>query len=102
MCFGDDAIATVTNDGVVTGVSQGMVNITYTLPTGCERVREVTVNPTPTSITGANQACASGGTTMLNSSPSGGSWTTGSSVIATVNASNGIIYVLDQVLVPGQ
>lgn len=34
--------------GVVTGVNAGMANITYTLPTTCFAVREVTVNALPT------------------------------------------------------
>lgn len=33
--------------GVITGVAPGLVNITYTLPTGCIAVRSVSVNPAP-------------------------------------------------------
>ena len=40
------AIAAPTT-GVITGVAPGLVNITYTLPTGCLAVRSVSVNPAP-------------------------------------------------------
>ncbi len=41
-------IATVApTTGVITGVAAGLVNITYTLPTGCIAVRSVSVNPAP-------------------------------------------------------
>lgn len=80
------AIATIDASGIVTGVVQGVTNITYTLPTGCERVRAVTVNPTPAPITGSTQACI-GLTSTLSSLSAGGSWASGSPAIAPINAS---------------
>ena len=83
------AIATVSSTGVVYGVTAGSVTISYTLPTGCAgpsptTTRTVVVNPTP-SITGSFSVCL-GYTTTLVGSPSGGTWTTGSSTIAGVDA----------------
>ncbi|MCD6013183.1 MAG: hypothetical protein K0Q79_3045 [Flavipsychrobacter sp.] len=39
------AVATVNSSGVVTGVGHGRTTITYTLPTGCRDMFDVTVNP---------------------------------------------------------
>ncbi len=38
-------VATVNSSGIVTGVGLGRTTITYTLPTGCDDVFDVTVNP---------------------------------------------------------
>jgi len=47
----DGTIATAApGTGVITGVAAGVVNITYTLPTGCIATRATTVNPAPPAI----------------------------------------------------
>ena len=74
-------IATVSSSGVVTGVAAGIVNIYYN-DGGCYAYHVVTVNAAPT-ISGGSSVCT-GSTIVLTATPSGGTWTTGSSTIATV------------------
>lgn len=74
------------SDGVVTGISAGAVAITYTLPTGCYNVADVTVNALPAAITGTTQVCE-GLSTTLSSTTSGGSWISGATALGTVNTS---------------
>jgi uncharacterized protein YjdB len=50
----------------------------------------VTVNPAPTAITGTTTVCR-GLTTTLNSTPSGGTWTSGNPAVATVGGGTGIV-----------
>jgi hypothetical protein len=61
--------------GIITGNIVGTSVITYTLGTGCITTTIVTVNTTPTSITGTMSVCV-GLMTTLNSTPGGGVWTT--------------------------
>ncbi len=85
-------IATVDmSTGVVTGVAFGTATITYTLPTGCRSSRVVTVNPTPTPITGNLSICAAGDTSTLSSTPTGGAWTSSWGATATVGVSTGLV-----------
>jgi uncharacterized protein YjdB len=75
--------------GVVTGGTSGTATVTYTLPTGCRKTAIVTINALPGIITGAANVCASG-TTTLNCTPSGGTWSiTGS--LATIGVTTGIV-----------
>lgn len=85
------AVATVgAATGVVTGVSAGTADISYTLPvTGCVRVGTVTVNALPGTITGTQTVCV-GATTTLASTPAGGTWSEASANI-TVNATTGVV-----------
>ncbi|MFO7852124.1 MAG: PKD domain-containing protein, partial [Bacteroidales bacterium] len=81
----DELVATVTDDGIVTGVSAGTASFTYTDgTTNCSNTtEEVTVNALPTvSITGSTSICV-GSTTTL-SPTSGGSWTSSDESVATV------------------
>lgn len=50
----------------------------------------VTVNPLPTSITGTRTACP-GTTTSLGSTPPGGTWTSGTTSVATIGSSSGTV-----------
>ena len=86
---GNTAIATVTTAGVVSGAGSGVVNIYYTLG-GCETYHTVTVNTTSATITGSHFVC-SGSTTTLSGTPAGGTWTSSSSIIATVGSASGIV-----------
>jgi uncharacterized protein YjdB len=79
------AVATVgSSNGVVTGGAGGTAVITYTVPTGCYRMAVITVNPTPT-LSGSTGICT-GATTTLTSSTGGGTWSSGSTGVATVDA----------------
>lgn len=80
------ADATVDAMGVVTGVNAGVATITYQLSTSCVSTADVTVNPTPAAIGGTPQVCV-GLTTALSDADAGGTWASGSTGIATVDAS---------------
>jgi uncharacterized protein YjdB len=82
-------LATVTaTTGVVTGTASGAVLISYTLPTGCMRTKNIIVNTTPAAITGTTQVC-NGGTTTLSTTTTGGVWASGSTLVATVGIVSG-------------
>ena len=84
------AIATADlTTGVVTGMSPGTANITYTIGTGCYTTIVVTVNPNPVAITGVTTLCVNGTTTLSDATP-GGSWNSLNMSVATTDAS-GII-----------
>jgi uncharacterized protein YjdB len=89
----DTTIATVITNtsisGLVTGVSDGTAFITYTLSTGCSRVTEVTINTTPSAISGSTSVCI-GGSEPLSSASTGGTWSSSNTVIATVGSSTGV------------
>ncbi|MBB3841340.1 uncharacterized protein YjdB, partial [Runella defluvii] len=80
----DDSKATVTNAGVVTGVSAGSVTFTFTeTATGCSATtNSVTVNAKPTVSTPSTSVCV--GSTITLSPTSGGTWTSSDDSKATV------------------
>ena len=88
----DDGVATVSASGVVTGVSAGTVNITYTMSTGCEDTYSVTVYAKPV-ISGTLTGIANGSTETLTATgtpASSNPWTSSNTAIATVN-STGVV-----------
>ncbi|MCW3123936.1 MAG: surface protein, partial [Flavipsychrobacter sp.] len=88
---GNTAVATIgVSSGLVTGVAFGTTTITYTLPTGCETTITITVSPAPVSISGSTSLCI-GTTTNLTDAIVGGTWTSGSTAIATVGSASGIV-----------
>ncbi len=76
--------------GVVTGVSAGIPNITYTLPGGCNSIQQITVNPQPAVVTGTAIVCVNA-TTTLSSATFGGTWSSSNTSLATVGSSSGIV-----------
>ena len=88
-------VATVTAGGVVTGISAGMANITYTDANGCQAVASVTVNGLPIATVSPNtQTICSGtpiSTIVLTSSISGTTynWVRDNSVLVTGIGSSG-------------
>ncbi|MBE2290807.1 MAG: Ig-like domain-containing protein [Chitinophagaceae bacterium] len=86
----DLAVGTISTTGVVRGISGGITTITYTLSTGCFRTRDVTVNSAPSAITGTANICV-GTTTTLNSTPSGGTWSSSGLTVGTVGSTTGIV-----------
>ena len=84
---GGSSIATVTPAGIVTGEAAGVANIYY-LNGGCYAYHTVTVNGAA-AISGASSLCT-GSTIALTATPSGGTWSVGSSSTATVS-SGGIV-----------
>ncbi|GAA4463106.1 hypothetical protein GCM10023093_10830 [Nemorincola caseinilytica] len=88
---GNLGVATVfLGTGVITGVSQGTANITYTTPIGCTTFRTLTVNPVPPAITGTLYMCVNNTSTLSNSMP-GGTWVSGTTSIAVVGSSTGVV-----------
>lgn len=84
-------VATVgLTDGIVNGMAQGNVNITYTVPSGCKSVAPVTVNPLPGTISGANTLCI-GLSTLLTDPSAGGSWLSTNTSVATVGSGTGLV-----------
>ncbi|NDC40010.1 MAG: T9SS C-terminal target domain-containing protein, partial [Chitinophagia bacterium] len=94
----DATIATVdTTSGVVTGVAEGVVNITYTTTNGCgvaDSVITLTINDVPVvaSITGTTALCPAGTATLADAT-TGGVWTTGNAAIASVDATGNVTAV---------
>ena len=92
---GSTAIATVSTAGVVTGASAGTATISYTVSGTCGTgyaTAIVTVNSSPSvgTISGPTVVCTSS-TIPLTDAATGGIWTSGSTGIATVGSSNGIV-----------
>lgn len=85
------AFATViSGTGVVSGVSNGTVNISYTTP-GCAAVfKNITVNPLPGTILGVFTTCY-GQSTSLASTVSGGTWYSDIPSIASVDSVSGVV-----------
>jgi uncharacterized protein YjdB len=85
------AVASVDASGVVTGNAFGITDIYYTLTaTGCRIAANVTVNPTPAAITGGMQVCE-GLTTALADADAAGTWTSGTTAVATVVPASGVV-----------
>ncbi|MBC7553917.1 MAG: Ig-like domain-containing protein, partial [Taibaiella sp.] len=88
----DATVATVNSlTGLVTGVTAGTTNITYSISNSCgiaTDIASITVNPapgTPAAIAGITTVCTGFSTTLSNAVP-GGTWTTDAAGIASVNA----------------
>ena len=76
----NDAIATISNAGVVTGVTPGTVTITFTNSIGCTRTASITVLPVvnPGTVANANESiCYNGDASDIgfSTAPSGGAGT---------------------------
>jgi uncharacterized protein YjdB len=91
------AVATVNaTSGLVTGVTAGTATITYTVTGtgGCSNATEtrtVTVTAiTAGTLSGTQNICVNG-TSTFTSTVSGGSWSSSSASIATVNATSGVV-----------
>ncbi len=76
--------------GLLTGVSAGTVNITYTLPTGCISTTTITVNANPAPIAGNDNVCI-GSTYAFTDATSGGTWSSTNFSVATVGPVTGSV-----------
>ncbi len=85
----DPTVTVVPASGDVNGILQGTATITYTLPAGCTAFAAVTVNTTPSAISGTMTVC--GGLTTALSDAGGGSWSSSSTANATVDIVTGIV-----------
>jgi uncharacterized protein YjdB len=80
------AAATISSSGVLTPVSYSNTTISYTLSTGCYTTSYISVFASPApSVSGSTMTCI-GGTFTLSGTPSGGTWSTSGSGIATVSS----------------
>jgi gliding motility-associated-like protein len=91
----DDAIATINSSGVLLGVSAGSVNAIYSKTSGgCTTsvTYGITVSSTPSiqPITGTTTLCL-GQSTTLASTTVGGTWSSGSTGVVTINSSSGAV-----------
>jgi len=93
----DPAIATIDpTTGVVTGMSAGLTELTYTVTSafGCAAtatsIDTVFATPILSGITGSATACV-GSTTLLADSTSGGAWTSADVSVATINPVSGVL-----------
>ena len=77
-------------NGIVSGIVAGTATISYTLGDGCMATRIVTVNTSPSAITGVASVC-SGLTTTLSDAITGGTWSSSAISVATVGSSTGIV-----------
>ncbi len=84
------AIGSIASTGVVTGISAGVTTITYMLGTGCSATKVLNVDNIPPAIIGPPQVCVSSTATLSNTVP-GGTWSSGSTTIATIDASTGVV-----------
>ena len=95
----DVSIATTDAAGLVTGVAAGTINMIYTVTGtgGCSDVfatRSVTVTAPPDpGVLSGNQAICLPGNTSFSSTIAGGTWTSGTPAIATINATGDITAV---------
>jgi Big-like domain-containing protein/type IX secretion system substrate protein len=90
--WSNDNTAVATIDpatGLVSSVAVGTTTVTYTLPTGCIMSSLFIVNPIPAAITGATTVCPA--MTIALSDAGGGSWNSGNTSVATVDAGTGIV-----------
>jgi trimeric autotransporter adhesin len=80
--------ATISGTGVVTGVTSGTAAVSYVTPAGCTVPATVTVDLSPTAITGSTLVCS---TTILSESVPGGSWTSSDVTVAAVSVTTGVV-----------
>lgn len=82
-------IGTISATGALTGIAPGTATVTYTLPTTCSVSATVTVTSL-SPITGLDTVCTGHTITEADATP-GGSWTSGTTSIATIAATTGIV-----------
>ncbi len=86
---GGTGVATVSGAGVVSGITLGTEDISYTVG-GCPAVATVTVNPLPSAIAGANRVCV-GDNTTLTDPTTGGTWTSSNPIVAMIDSATGVV-----------
>jgi len=74
----------------VTGLTAGTADISYTNSFSCAAVANITVNATPTPISGSSNVCL-GGTSLLTTTPTGGTWLSLNPGVATVGLTTGVV-----------
>ena len=82
-------LATVTSSGVVRGIAQGVLNISYT-KAGCSALKSITVKTNPGATAGTTNICTGHNVTLTNSALYG-NWSSTTTGVATVNAITGVV-----------
>lgn len=85
------ATGTISTSGTFGGVGGGTTTLSYTMPTGCARTLDVTINSAPT-ISGSSIACI-GDSTVLTSAVPGGTWSSSNITKATVDVYGNVVGV---------
>ncbi len=94
---GDPSIATVDpTTGLVTGIAAGTVSITYTSTTPCGTASasanvNIIVIPNAGTVSGATTLCAGANTTYTSDGQSGGTWSSMTPSVATVDPTSGVV-----------
>lgn len=76
--------------GIVTGMTAGVDTIIYTSPLACVSTTTITVNASPSPISGANTVCI-GSPLILSDATTGGSWSSSNLSVATVGSISGVV-----------
>ncbi len=84
------SVATIGTTGSVSSIASGTLTFTYTLSTGCFATYSFTVNTSPTTITGPSALCI-GSTLTIGDGVPGGTWSSGTSTVATIGATTGVV-----------
>ena len=91
----NQAVATISNTGLVSGLTGGTSQISYTVTTnGCSTIQNVTftviTSPIVPAITGNSSICANT-TSLLANSSAGGVWTSDSTKYAIIDPLSGLV-----------
>lgn len=96
----NNAIATVNGSGLVTAISAGTVDIKYTLNVGCNSplfsIKTLTVSPSVSAgtVSGTSPLCIGATNTFTSNGTTGGTWSSSSPLIASVNTTTGLVTAL--------
>ena len=87
----DPSIATIgPGTGTINGIHAGTTSISYSLTDGCVATATITVNASPSLISGPTALC-SGSTMALSDGVAGGTWTSSPTSVATVGSATGTV-----------
>jgi uncharacterized protein YjdB len=86
----DASLAAVGSTGIVSGLSMGVVDIIYTLGSGCAALWTMTVNPIAP-IAGRDSVCI-GSTGYLTNIVGGGTWSSTNLSVASISIDSGLVY----------
>jgi PKD repeat protein/uncharacterized protein YjdB len=86
----DAGIVSVNTTGVISGVTNGVATVTYSLGGTCVYLQAVTVNSYPVPVSGGRPVCV-GAFDSLTDSPTGGVWSTGNPFVAVIDTASGIL-----------
>jgi hypothetical protein len=77
--------------GVVSGITAGIIPVTYTLGSGCRSVNQVTVITLPAVIGGSGHVCVND-STVLTHPTAGGTWSSSNAARASVDPLTGMVH----------